>query len=219
MTRLPAQNSRRITKVSAIHDNLFTRLAHCDICPRECGVNRLKGQTGYCKTKLKSVVYTAFKHHGEEPGISIDQGSGTIFFSGCNLRCSYCQNHKFSHSPKGTLFDETELAQLMLKMQQSGAANINLVTPTHFLPQIAGAVSIALSKGLNLPIIYNTSGFEKPAVIEMLEPMVDIYLTDIKYIEGITAKKYSNAPEYPEYALNATLEMYRQKPKLIIKKK
>jgi putative pyruvate formate lyase activating enzyme len=211
------QNNQRIKKISALCDKLNKRLEHCDICPRECHINRCNGKIGYCKAPLKSVVYTAFKHHGEEPGISAKNGSGTIFFSGCNLRCTYCQNHRFSHTPKGTTLGDEKLAQLILKLQESGADNINLVTPTHFLPQITAAVIIALTNGLNIPIIYNTSGFEKPEITKMIEPLVDVYLTDIKYMDQEAAQKYSNASEYPEYALKTAGEMYRQKPRLITK--
>jgi len=211
------QNKLRIKKIEALCDKLTKRLERCDICPRDCRANRRNGQIGYCRALEKSVVYTAFKHHGEEPGISAKGGSGTIFFSGCNLRCVYCQNHKFSHSLEGTPLNNEELAQLILKLQKSGSDNINLVTPTHFLPQIAAAIAGALRHGLTIPIVYNSSGFEKPEIIAMIEPLVDIYLSDIKYIDTAAAQKYSNAPEYPEYSLNAAAIMYRQRPRVITK--
>ena len=210
-------NDKRIKKIEEVCDTLKSSLAHCNICPRECGVNRIEGITGCCNAPLKSVVYTALKHGGEEPGISAKGGSGTIFFSGCNLRCVYCQNYKFSHALTGTCLCDKELAQLMLKLRQSGADNINLVTPTHFLPQIAAALVIALKNGLDIPVIYNTSGFEKPETIEIIESLVDIYLTDIKYIDTASAQRYSNAPEYPEYSLKAAAVMHRQRPRLIVK--
>jgi len=212
------QKSKSIKKLQATADTLKAHLIHCGLCPRECAVNRTKGEAGYCKAPANAIAYTAFKHRGEEPGISARGGSGTIFFSGCTLRCGYCQNYKFSHTLNGTPFDDNELAKLILKLEHCGADNINLVTPTHFLPQIAAACAIAFKNGLKLPVVYNTSGFEKPDIIKTIEPLVDIYLTDIKYIDNETAQKYSNAAQYPQYALAGAKAMYQQQPKVIIRK-
>ena len=194
----------------SVAKSLKKRLSNCDICPRNCAVNRLKGKKGYCGAAKDMIVYSAFLHRGEEPGISGTKGSGTIFFSGCNLRCVYCQNYKFSHTITGKKTSETDLAKIMLKLQKEGAHNINLVTPTHFLPQIVAALAIALDNGLNIPIVYNTSGYEKKEIIQQLAGIVDIYLTDLKYMETSPAKQYSNAPEYPAFASESLQEMNRQ---------
>ncbi len=193
--------------------NLYCRLKNCDLCPRECRVNRLEGKSGYCGMAKDLLVYTAFLHQGEEPTLSGRNGSGTIFFSGCNLKCSYCQNYKFSHFRTGKVVSEKELAGIMLNLEKKGAHNINLVTPTHFLPQILNALSIALKNGLSIPLVYNTSGYEKPAIIRELKGVVDIYLPDLKYTSSADAAKYSRAPDYPLLAREAIKEMYRQQSK------
>ena len=190
--------------------SLKKRLSNCDICPRNCALNRLEGKKGYCGAAKDMIVYSAFRHRGEEPGISGQKGSGTIFFSGCNLKCVYCQNYKFSHTVTGKKTSEADLAKIMLNLQKEGAHNINLVTPTHFLPQIVDTLAIALSNGLNIPIVYNTSGYEKKEIIRQLAGIVDIYLTDLKYMESSPAKQYSNAPEYPVFASRSLQEMNRQ---------
>jgi putative pyruvate formate lyase activating enzyme len=187
----------KIKQIEAILDHVYNRLGKCDICPRDCGVNRLKGEMGYCGAAEKLVVYTAFLHRGEEPAISGECGSGTIFFSGCNLKCVYCQNYKFSHSLKGKIMNEEKLAKIMLKLQDRGAHNINLVTPTHFLPQILKALLIAFKNGLTLPIVYNTSGYEKEEIIESINDIVDVYLIDMKYVISSLAKIYSHTEHYP----------------------
>lgn len=188
-------------------------MSDCVICPRACHVNRSNGKKGYCKAGDSLVVYTAFLHRGEEPGISGDTGSGTIFFSGCNLGCVYCQNYKFSHSIDGSVLTCAKVCDLMLKLQEEGASNINFVTPTHFLPQILNSLSMAFSKGLNIPIVYNTSGYEKADIIRKLNGIVDVYLTDFRYFYDTTGARYSNAKDYPVYAKESILEMYRQKSK------
>jgi len=189
---------------------LWKRLSSCDICPRDCRVNRLKGKKGYCGTDKDMVVYSAFLHLGEEPGISGQRGSGTIFFSGCNLKCIYCQNYKFSHTVAGKKVSGIDLAKIVLGLQKEGAHNINLVTPTHFVPQILDTLALAFKNGLNIPIIYNTSGYEKDEIVKCLEGIVDVYLTDLKYMEASLAKQYSKAPEYPAFASGSLLEMNRQ---------
>lgn len=194
---------------------LGPRLKACDICPRNCKVDRPNGKTGYCKMGEMMVIYTAFLHGGEEPAISGGNGSGTIFFSGCNLGCIYCQNYKFSRLFKGSLKTCEEVASIMLKLQEKKAHNINLVTPTHFLPQILKSLDIAISNGLNIPIVYNTSGYEKKEVIAELSGIVDIYLPDMKYISEELADECSNAANYNSYNKEALLEMYRQKKKAL----
>ena len=202
--------AKKIKLVKATANTLVKRLRNCDICPRNCEVNRLKGEKGYCGANKDMVVYSAFLHHGEEPGISGEGGSGTIFFSGCNLKCIYCQNYKFSHSVIGKRISGVNLAKIMLNLQKEGAHNINLVTPTHFLPQILDTLAIAFEDGLNIPIVYNTSGYEKKEVIKHLAGVIDIYLTDLKYMETSLAKQYSKAPKYPTFASRSLLEMVRQ---------
>ncbi|MDD4183271.1 MAG: radical SAM protein, partial [Candidatus Omnitrophica bacterium] len=183
----------------------------CDFCHRNCKVNRLGGERGNCKVGDIPVIYTAFLHRGEEPGLSGADGSGTIFYSGCNLGCVYCQNYKFSHILSGSLRSYKALADMMLKLQSEKAHNINLVTPTHFLPQILQALDIAISNGLNIPIVYNTSGYEKKEIISLLSGIVDIYLPDMKYVNEGLASDCSNAGNYSVYNKEALLEMYRQK--------
>jgi len=173
-------------------------------------VNRLKGEKGYCGTDKNILVYSAFLHQGEEPEISGQKGSGTIFFSGCNLKCVYCQNYKFSHAAIGKKVSPGDLSDIMLNLQKKGAHNINLVTPTHFIPQILNALSLAFKNGLSIPIVYNTSGYEKEEIIKYLEGIVDVYLTDLKYMQTSLAKQYSNAPKYPIFASRSLLEMNRQ---------
>ncbi|UCD15587.1 MAG: radical SAM protein [Candidatus Omnitrophota bacterium] len=187
-------------KIKLLEKNLdafYRRLEKCDICPRECGINRLRQGRGYCGAGKDLVVYTAFLHKGEEPAISGEAGSGTIFFSGCNLKCIYCQNYKFSHSLKGKKITERQLADIMLKLQRRGAHNVNLVTPTHYLPQIMKALLIAFKEGLAVPIVYNSSGYEKKEVIDKCSDIIDIYLMDIKYMVASLSKRYSHAENYP----------------------
>jgi putative pyruvate formate lyase activating enzyme len=157
------------------------------------------------------ILYTAFLHQGEEPGISRGSGSGTLFFSGCSLQCRYCQNYAFSHSPNGREITARDLATIMLNLQKKGASNINLVTPTHFLPQILGALGRAFSEGLMIPVVYNTSGYEKKEVIAQIGDVVDIYLVDMRYIDPVLAQKYSGARDYPVFNQESVKEMYRQK--------
>jgi len=188
----------------------FEYLAACRLCPRNCGVNRRKAELGICGANEKAVVYTAFKHFGEEPVLSGKAGSGTIFFSGCSLKCVYCQNYKFSHQLCGTPLEEAEFVRLLLALQKSGAHNINFVSPTHYLPQILKGITRATEEGLSLPLVYNTSGYEKAEIIKNLQGIIDIYLTDFKYFDEATAKRYSQASDYPLYAKESILQMYKQ---------
>lgn len=204
--------NEKIKLSKKISDDLAKILEHCDLCPRACRINRTVGQKGYCCADSDMVVYTSFLHRGEEPAISGNAGSGTIFFSGCNLRCVYCQNYKFSHSIQGTIMSHLELSNLMIGMQENGAHNINLVTPTHFLPQIIKALHLAFVNGLTIPIVYNTSSYERKEIIQKLNGMVDIYLADIRYFDDNVSKLYSNAKDYPFNAKESILEMYKQKP-------
>lgn len=193
------------------HDRMQARLESCDLCPRQCHADRLHGETGYCGAGQDLTVYTAFMHRGEEPPISGQKGSGTVFFSGCSLKCIYCQNYRFSHSQFGTTITPEQLARIMMRLQEQGAENINLVTATHFLPQVCRATSRALSQGLTIPIVYNTSGYETEDTVGILGDMVDIYLADMKYISPSLAAKYSNAADYPLFNQRSLLLMYQQK--------
>jgi putative pyruvate formate lyase activating enzyme len=192
-------------------EQAFKLLETCEICPRKCKINRLKDQKSFCKTGLKARVYSFLAHHGEEPPISGEFGSGTIFFSGCNMACVYCQNHQFSqeNNPAREV-NGRELADIMLELQKTGCHNINLVTPTHVMPQILQALLLAVPEGLKIPLVYNTSGYELPEMIKLLDGIVDVYLADLRYADNGLAIKYSSAPGYPEYSRKAVKEMHLQ---------
>lgn len=190
---------------------LAKHLGRCDLCPCNCFVNRLKGERGYCQADKDIVVYTAFLHYGEEPPISGKNGSGTIFFSGCSLKCVFCQNYKFSHEITGRVITVEQLATIMMKLEERGAHNINLVTPTHFLPQILNALALAISKGLSIPIVYNSSGYENKEILSFLDNIVDIYLPDMKYFTATSAEKYSHHLNYGKFNRESIKAMYEQK--------
>lgn len=179
----------------------------CNLCPRECMAGREHGQPGYCLMDNRVFVARAALHMWEEPCISGKRGSGTVFFSGCNLRCVYCQNHEIAYGKKGKEVSISRLAEIFLELQGKGAANINLVTPDHYILQAAQAVLKAKREGLKLPVVYNGSGYEKKEVIKNLSGIVDIFLTDFKYMDAGLAASYSNAPDYPERAKEALKEM------------
>lgn len=191
-------------------ETLYKHLASCDICPRLCKADRLNNQVGFCKTGRKAKVYSYFCHHGEEPGISGTRGSGTIFFSSCNLRCVYCQNYEFSQTDKGKETREEELANFMLELEQEGAHNINFVTPTHNIPQILKAIVLAAEKGLKIPLVYNSSGYDSVETLRLLEGVFDIYLPDARYSDSQTSLKLSQAKDYPAINQQALKEMQRQ---------
>lgn len=197
-------------RLDEIIEDTFRLLESCSICPRKCKVNRLKDELGFCKTGLKAQVCSFMPHYGEEPPISGKHGSGTIFFSHCNMACVYCQNYEFSQLGQGKGVEFEELAYFMLRLQNMACHNINLVTPTHILPQILRALKVAISKGLKIPLVYNTSGYELAEIIKLLEGIVDIYLPDMRYADNALAIKYSSAPDYPKYNQEAVKEMHRQ---------
>ncbi len=182
----------------------------CRVCPRKCGVNRLKGQIGFCKAGLLPMVSSFHAHFGEEPPISGRNGSGTIFFTHCSLRCVFCQNHPISQSGQGREISIEELAGMMLDLQDQRCHNINFVTPAHYMPQILEAVFLAAEKGLKLPLVYNCGGYESLEALEILDGVIDIYMPDMKYSDNMSAKKYSNAPDYFEINKIAVREMHRQ---------
>jgi putative pyruvate formate lyase activating enzyme len=183
----------------------------CSLCPRECGVNRLKGEKGFCRAPDRVVVYGAHPHFGEEISLVGSHGSGTVFFSNCNLRCVFCQNWPIAHEGRGKKIEDEKLAEMMLRLQKKGSHNINLVTPTHVMPHILSATRIALKKGLRIPLVYNTSGYEREEILRILDGIVDIYLPDMKYMDASNATKYSSgASDYPEVTKKAIIEMHRQ---------
>jgi putative pyruvate formate lyase activating enzyme len=195
----------------------YRLLESCRVCPRECGVNRLKNdKLGFCRSGLNPVISSVSPHHGEEPPLSGTKGSGTIFFTNCNLRCVYCQNYPISQMGTGAERTTGELACQMLWLQEQGCHNVNLVTPTHFMPQILKALGIALERGFRLPLVYNTSGYDSLESLKLLDGIVDIYLPDMRYSDDKAALKYSIAPHYPEVNRAAIKEMYRQVGNLVM---
>lgn len=185
-------------------------LEKCNMCPRNCNANRLKGNTGVCGQTSDIKVSLVSTHHFEEPCISGNNGSGTIFFTGCNLKCVYCQNYEISSEMYGKVISVERLAKIMLEQQDRGVENINLVTPTMYAIQIKEAILIARKQGLKIPIVYNSGGYESVEILKELEGCIDIYLPDFKYISNEDARKYSNAPDYVEKVKDAILEMRRQ---------
>jgi putative pyruvate formate lyase activating enzyme len=189
----------------------------CRLCPRNCLVKRKEGQTGYCGIGFEPKISSAGPHFGEEPVLVGTGGSGTIFFAGCNLRCVFCQNYDISHFKQGQIFSIEQLAQTMLKLQRIGCVNINLVSPSHVAYQAAAAIEIARKEDLNLPIVYNSGGYDSVETLKLLEDFVDIYMPDMKYADSAAAVKYSDAEDYPQINFAAVKEMHRQKGNLIIK--
>lgn len=189
---------------------VWQELSDCTLCPRECHVNRNAGETGYCGQTARLTAARAALHFWEEPCLSGANGSGAVFFSGCNLRCVYCQNHEIAQGHAGREITAARLSEIFLELQEQGAHNINLVTPTHFVPQIITALKAAKKQGLSLPVIYNTSAYEKPETLRMLEGFIDIYLPDFKYRDASLSESYSHAADYFETASAAIAEMVRQ---------
>ena len=186
-------------------------MSECRLCPRDCRADRENGRRGFCGVAGNNIKCArAALHLWEEPCISGNTGSGAVFFSGCPLRCVYCQNRDIAGADRGLEITEARLTEIFLELAQQGAANINLVTPTHYTPEIVRAVTRAREQGLTLPMVYNCSGYEKVSTLKMLEGIVDIYLTDFKYMDTEAAKAYSHAPDYPEAAKAALAEMVRQ---------
>ena len=194
------------------------KLNNCNLCPRLCGINRNNGEIGFCKAGNKIKIAKAYLHMWEEPCISGKKGSGTIFFSHCNLRCLFCQNYYISEMNNGVEISIERFSDICLELQEKGANNINLVTPTHYVPLIIDGIKLAKSKGLCIPIVYNSSGYETVSTIKMLDGVVDIYLPDFKYYNDKYAIKYSNCKDYFKYASEALAEMVRQKSKCVFDK-
>jgi putative pyruvate formate lyase activating enzyme len=196
---------------------LYEVFRDCHLCPRACGANRLTGELGKCRSTSRVKVCSAHAHFGEEPPLVGLHGSGTIFFSNCNLHCVFCQNSEIAHDGEGGLVSDEALARLMIELQQQGCHNINLVTPTHVVPNIVQALRVAIRLGLRVPLVYNCGGYESVEVLKLLDGIVDIYLPDFKYTDGALAEKYSaGARNYPEVAAAAIQEMHRQVGELVV---
>jgi len=185
-------------------------LKECRLCPRQCRVNRLNGEVGVCQAGSEPMVSSAFPHFGEESPLVGHHGSGTIFLTHCNLRCIFCQNYDISHLGGGERITSSDMARIMVRLQEKGCHNINFVTPTHYAPQVVASLPEAIEKGLRLPIVYNCSGYESIEVIRLLEGVVDIYMPDVKYMDEKYSKRFSNAPDYPEVIKKVLKEMHRQ---------
>jgi putative pyruvate formate lyase activating enzyme len=190
--------------------NALRLLESCRLCPRDCGVNRLKNETGYCKTGRAARIASYNAHFGEESPLVGTHGSGTIFISSCNLLCSFCQNYEISHLREGAETGPAQMAAMMIQLKEMGCHNINFVTPTHIVPQILESLIIAVDRGLDIPLVYNSGGYDKPETLEILDGIFDIYMPDFKFWDGKWSDRYCNAPDYKERATAAILEMHRQ---------
>ena len=188
----------------------------CSLCPRECGINRLDGELGYCETGQKAIVSSYNAHFGEESPLVGQYGSGTIFMGSCNLLCCFCQNYEISHLKEGVEVEPAQMAAMMIHLAERGCHNINFVTPTHVVPQLLEALALAAEQGLGIPLVYNSSGYDKKETLEILDGIVDIYMPDFKFWDGKWAERYCRAPDYPERAREALKEMHRQVGDLII---
>ncbi|KPJ57072.1 radical SAM protein [Parcubacteria bacterium DG_74_2] len=197
-------------------EKLFKILENCEICPRKCHVNRLKGEKGYCQLGKLPQISAFHPHFGEEPALVGQGGSGTIFFTSCNLSCVYCQNFEISQLRIGKEVSFEKLAEIITRLQKSGCHNINFVTPTPQVPQILKSLSTAIKKGLKIPLVYNTSSYDSVEVLKILEGIVDIYLPDARYSNDKVAQKYSNAPNYFKIMKEAIKEMHRQVGDLVV---
>lgn len=197
---------------------MIENLKHCITCPRKCGVNRVNGERGYCKSSNDIKIALASLHYFEEPCISGTKGSGTVFFSNCNMECVYCQNYEISHGGIGKNITIEHLSDIFLSQQEKGANNINLVTPTIYVHQIIEAIKISKKNGLKIPIIYNTNGYENVETLKLLEGLIDIYLPDFKYYYDEIAFKYSGIKNYSIITQKAILEMYRQVGGVVVDK-
>lgn len=194
----------------------MNKYENCLLCPRKCGINRSTGQTGVCGVSSEIKVARAALHYWEEPCISGKRGSGAVFFSGCSLHCVFCQNREISDGKAGKLISKERLSDIFMELADKGANNINLVTPGQYIPDIVWAVNDAKSRGMKLPIIYNTSGYENVTELKLLEGIVDVYLPDFKYMDSTLSARYSRAKDYPSVAKQALSEMIRQQPDVVI---
>ena len=195
---------------------IMNKYENCLLCPRKCGINRSTGQTGVCGVSAEIRVARAALHYWEEPCISGEKGSGAVFFSGCSLHCVFCQNREISDGKAGKVISKERLSDIFLELKAKGANNINLVTPGQYIPDIVWAVNDARRRGMKLPIVYNTSGYENVTELKLLEGIVDVYLPDFKYMDSALSAKYSRAKDYPSVAKQAISEMVRQQPRVVI---
>lgn len=195
---------------------IMNKYENCLLCPRKCGINRNTGQTGVCGVSAEIRVARAALHYWEEPCISGEKGSGAVFFSGCSLHCVFCQNREISDGKAGKVISKERLSDIFIELAGKGANNINLVTPGQYIPDIVWAVSDARHRGMELPIVYNTSGYEDADELRQLEGIVDVYLPDFKYMDSALSAKYSRAKDYPSVAKQALSEMVRQQPDVVI---
>lgn len=194
----------------------MNKYENCLLCPRKCGINRRTGQTGVCGVSSEIKVARAALHYWEEPCISGKRGSGAVFFSGCSLHCVFCQNREISDGKEGKVISKERLSDIFMELAGKGANNINLVTPGQYIPDIVWAVNNAKSRGMKLPIIYNTSGYENVTELKVLEGIVDVYLPDFKYMDSTLSARYSRAKDYPSVVKQALSEMVRQQPDVVI---
>lgn len=194
----------------------MNKYENCLLCPRKCDINRRTGQTGVCGVSSEIKVARAALHYWEEPCISGKRGSGAVFFSGCSLHCVFCQNREISDGKEGKVISKERLSDIFIELADKGANNINLVTPGQYIPDIVWAVNDAKSRGMKLPIIYNTSGYENVTELKLLEGIVDVYLPDFKYMDSTLSARYSRAKDYPSVAKQALSEMVRQQPDVVI---
>lgn len=194
----------------------MNKYENCLLCPRKCGINRRTGQTGVCGVSSEIKVARVALHYWEEPCISGKRGSGAVFFSGCSLHCVFCQNREISDGKAGKVISKERLSDIFIELADKGANNINLVTPGQYIPDIVWAVNDAKSRGMKLPIIYNTSGYENVTELKLLEGIVDVYLPDFKYMDSTLSARYSRAKDYPSVAKQALSEMVRQQPDVVI---
>jgi putative pyruvate formate lyase activating enzyme len=197
-------------------DEALSRLTHCELCPRECGVDRTKGEKGFCRTGRYAVVSSYNPHFGEESPLVGTGGSGTIFFTHCNLLCVFCQNYEISHQGMGDEVGPQILGRMMVQLQNWGCHNVNFVTPSHVVPQILEALPVAIELGLRVPLVYNTGGYDKVETLRLLEDVFDIYMPDIKFMDPQVAERFCKAPDYPEVVREAVKEMHRQVGDLLL---
>jgi len=202
--------------LEARRDEALRRLRSCRLCPRGCAVNRLENEKGYCRTGFRIAVSSYSPHFGEEDPLVGSGGSGTIFFTHCNLYCVFCQNYEISHLGEGVEVSAEKLAQMMIELQKMGCHNINFVSPSHGVAQILQALPIAVARGLRIPLVYNTGGYDSLPTLQLLDGIFDIYMPDIKFMDPAVAEKYCQAGNYPEIVKEAIREMHRQVGDLVI---
>lgn len=214
----PSYLNLKISEIKRRAKKAFFMMESCHICPQNCKVNRLQDERGFCHLGKNAMVSSFNPHFGEEKCLVGRYGSGTVFFTWCNSRCVYCQNYEISQLGIGREVFKEELAEIMLKLQSYGCHNINLVTPTPQVPQILSALVLAIKRGLKIPLVYNTGGYDSVETLKLLDGIVDIYMPDFKYSDGRIAEKYSSTPKYPQIVKEAIKEMHRQVGDLIIDK-